>query len=112
VENLDLCRAFYRDILGLGAPVMDSSFLVEFKLDAHSSLFLEKSEVLNAATASSSRISWIYKTEDPDSLLDILASYGYIPNRIPTDRVGFSVYHLRDPEGNSFYISPKEEQTI
>ena len=43
VSNLELCRAFYRDVLGLGAPVMDSSFWVEFRLDSQSSLFLEKS---------------------------------------------------------------------
>ena len=49
VSNLDLCRAFYRDVLGLGAPVMDSSFWVEFRLDSQSSLFLEKSEVLDTS---------------------------------------------------------------
>ena len=108
VSNLDLCRAFYRDVLGLGAPVMDSSFWVEFRLDSQSSLFLEKSEVLDTSRNGGS-ISWIYKTDDPDSLMDILASYGYVPKKIPTDQVGFTVYRLHDPEGNPFFIAPKEE---
>ncbi|HCG27567.1 MAG TPA: hypothetical protein DE060_15935 [Lentisphaeria bacterium] len=108
VSNLDLCRAFYRDVLGLGAPVMDSSFWVEFRLDSQSSLFLEKSEVLDTSR-NGGRISWIYKTDDPDSLMDILASYGYVPKKIPTDQVGFTVYRLHDPEGNPFFIAPKEE---
>ncbi len=94
VSNLDLCRAFYRDVLGLGAPVMDSSFWVEFRLDSQSSLFLEKSEVLDTSR---------------NSLMDILASYGYVPKKIPTDQVGFTVYRLHDPEGNPFFIAPKEE---
>ena len=108
VSNLELCRAFYRDVLGLGAPVMDSSFWVEFRLDSQSSLFLEKSEVLDTSR-NGGRISWIYKTDDPDSLMDILASYGYVPKKIPTDQAGFTVYRLHDPEGNPFFIAPKEE---
>ena len=108
VSYLDRCRAFYRDVLGLGAPVMDSSFWVEFRLDSQSSLFLEKSEVLDTSR-NGGRISWIYKTDDPDSLMDILASYGYVPKKIPTDQVGFTVYRLHDPEGNPFFIAPKEE---
>ena len=41
--------------------------------------------------------------------MDILASYGYVPKKIPTDQVGFTVYRLHDPEGNPFFIAPKEE---
>ena len=79
-----------------------------FRLDSQSSLFLEKSEVLDTSR-NGGRISWIYKTDDPDSLMDILASYGYVPKKIPTDQVGFTVYRLHDPEGNPFFIAPKEE---
>ena len=41
--------------------------------------------------------------------MDILASYGYVPKKIPTDQVGFTVYRLHDPEGNPFFIAPKED---
>ena len=33
VNDLDLCRKFYRDVLNLGDPVLDSSFWVEFQTD-------------------------------------------------------------------------------
>ena len=76
VTNLDLCRAFYRDVLGLGSPVMDSTFWVEFRLETGGSLFLEKSEVLSA-TEKGGRISWILRIDNPEELKSVLASYGY-----------------------------------
>ena len=32
VRNLELCRAFYRDVLDLWTPLLDSNFWVEFRL--------------------------------------------------------------------------------
>ena len=111
VSNLELCKAFYRDVLGLGAPVTDSTFWVEFKLDAHASLFLEKSDVLDSGAGKRGHISWIYRTEDPESLKETLASYGYITQKVSTDQIGFPVYRLHDPEGNPFYFTAREENT-
>ena len=109
VSNLELCKAFYRDVLGLGAPVMDSTFWVEFKLDAHASLFLEKSDVLDTAPGKHGHLSWFYRTDDPEGLKETLASYGYITQKVSTDQAGFPVYRLHDPEGNPFFIASAEE---
>ena len=32
VADLGTCRAFYQDVIGLGPPVVDSSFWVEFQI--------------------------------------------------------------------------------
>ena len=111
VSNLELCRAFYRDVLGLGAPVMDSTFWVEFRLDAGVSLFLEKSEVLDAAEKRG-RISWFLRSDNPEELMNVLSSYGYAGRKLPADQVGFPVYRFHDPEGNPFFIAPKEEENM
>ena len=42
VNDINLCRRFYRDILNLGDPVVDSSFCVEFQVSKDFSLTLEK----------------------------------------------------------------------
>ncbi len=111
VTNLDLCRAFYRDVLGLGSPVMDSTFWVEFRLETGGSLFLEKSEVLSA-TEKGGRISWILRTDNPEELKSVLASYGYAGRKLSADQVGFPVYRFHDPEGNPFFIAPKEDEPM
>ncbi|NQZ59453.1 MAG: VOC family protein [Lentisphaeraceae bacterium] len=33
VADLDRARAFYRDVLGLGAPVVDSNHWIEFQME-------------------------------------------------------------------------------
>ena len=42
VKNLTTCKVFYRDVLGLGDPVLDSNFRVEFQIDDSFCLILEK----------------------------------------------------------------------
>ena len=111
VSNLELCKAFYRDVLGLGAPVTDSTFWVEFKLDAQASLFLEKSDVLDTASIKHGRLSWIYRTADPEGLKETLAAYGYVTQKVSTDQIGFPVYRLHDPEGNPFFIASADNES-
>ena len=41
VADLAAERAFYRDVVGLGEPVMNSNVWVEFKLDGGASFCLE-----------------------------------------------------------------------
>lgn len=105
VGNIDRCRSFYRDILQLGAPVMDSNFWVEFKLPGSFSIFLEKNESVNTPNAGNENISWIYKTSDIDKMIERLKEYGFEPEEENSKRLGFKVCLFRDPEGNPFYLS-------
>lgn len=100
VSDLDRCRTFYRDVLGLGAPVMDSTFRVEFRLDAQTSLFLEKSEVLDPPCGG--HVSWVYRPRDPDGVIRALTDAGC--RMTAGDLAGFEVCRFRDPEGNPFFI--------
>jgi len=108
VENLEICRAFYRDILQLGNPVMDSNFWVEFKLRDESSLFLEKMDEQVRASAARNRFSWIYDVEDTNALIDRLSDYGYESTTTRTVQAGYSLIKFYDPEGNSFYVADQQ----
>ncbi|MCF6176506.1 MAG: VOC family protein [Victivallaceae bacterium] len=40
VKDIDICRSFYRNILNMGNPVVNSNFRVEFIMGNHASLVL------------------------------------------------------------------------
>lgn len=104
VRNIELSRSFYRDVLELGSPVVDSNFWVEFKLGDGIPLILEKALEDEALPESCGRISWIFKAEAVEPVVERLKLYGYEPRHEPVERVGLKVYEFRDPEGNPFLV--------
>ena len=57
VRNLSVCRAFYRDVLALGAPATDSSFLCRFALAPDT--FLTLVPIAESETAANA--PWIFR---------------------------------------------------
>jgi len=106
VENLDVARAFYRDVLDLGAPVMDSNFWVEFKIGDSASLVLEQARPGEKLVPTKGRVAWICETNDLDEIVARLLEMGHEPVTGETDKIGFKVLKYQDPEGNPFYIKP------
>ena len=104
VENIDICRSFYRDILDLGPPVLDSNFWVEFRLHNNVSLVLEKVEDGEKVAVGRGRISWLYKVGDVDAIIRRLKEYGFETIAEKGERLGFKVQVFCDPEGNPFYL--------
>jgi len=102
VENLNACRSFYRDILNLGAPVMDSNFWVEFKISESASLILEQALTGEKLPAGRSRISWLCTVDNMKENLERLKKNGYEP--LEDERIGIKVFKFCDPEGNPFSI--------
>ena len=106
VNDLDLCRTFYRDILGFGDPSVDSSFAVRFTPADNFHLVLEKVsapflEHASAATA------WSFECTDVKALSDRIESCGYaalVPLR-GSRRTG--LYLGRDPENNVFFVKDR-----
>lgn len=60
VENLPLCRAFYRDALMIGNPEIDSNFLCRFRLADGASLTLEQ-----VARKTVQNPAWCWEPDDP-----------------------------------------------
>jgi len=104
VENLNTCRTFYRDLLRLGPPVLDSNFWVEFKLDNNSSLLLEETEQGEKLPAGRGRIAWMCKVKDFDGTATLLKEKGHDPIGEEEERGGVRVLPFCDPEGNPFYL--------
>lgn len=113
VENLTLCRSFYRDFLDLGDPVADSNFLCEFSCGNGFSLILEKAEWEFLPRERESRSFPVFPAEDLDAVADRLARYGYRPERIEENKFGTPALKCLDPEGNPFFVMEKApaEQT-
>ena len=58
VSDLDRCRTFYRDVIGLGAPVMDRGCWVEFR-SGGTTILLEKCEWGEQVPPASGRIAFM-----------------------------------------------------
>jgi len=107
VNDLDMCRLFYRDLLELGEPVLDSTFAVVFRLTEHFTLTLEKStaEYLEHASAAS---SFALAVPDLEVFAEKLDSGGCTLDPEPV-RIGIIEYRRGvDPEGNPFFVFQAE----
>ena len=107
VNDLNNCRIFYRDILGFGDPLFDSSFAVQFSLAENLTLTLEKNQGQFLEQASSAT-GWSFDCDDLEALSRKLQDSGF-PGLFDTITFGSSVYSKgRDPENNVFYVRQKK----
>ena len=110
VKNLTSCKAFYRDVLGLGDPVLDSNFRVEFQFGDTFCLTLEKSPFDAVLPPASGRIAWLFDA-DAETIRRRLNVYGYaVPNLPDTEKKGETFCRFSDPEGNPFYVISGKKQ--
>jgi predicted enzyme related to lactoylglutathione lyase len=107
VDNLDLCRSFYRDLLGLGSPVTDSNFWVEFEITGNVKLILEKSNAPYLEHSSSAAAFTIY-TDEAEATAERLEAAGYKLCKTEDERSGGTFLRCLDPEGNPFFLSRPE----
>ncbi|MGE4563815.1 MAG: VOC family protein [Victivallaceae bacterium] len=106
VNQLDVCRQFYRDLLGIGDPVIDSTFAVEFHPSRNFAIRLEASEAPYLEHESAAT-SWMLEVSDFDAIRERLADAGYPLAEKPEERPGGLYFRGNDPEGNTFYIAQK-----
>jgi len=103
VNDLDMCRLFYRDLLELGEPVFDSTFAVVFQLSDYLTFTIEKStaEYLEHASAAT---CLAFSVPDLDAFIEKLDVGGCSLEKEPV-RVGVVEYRRgMDPEGNPFLV--------
>ncbi len=112
VNDIDLCRIFYRDVLNLGEPVVDSSFWVEFQMDNGFFLMLEKTAA-RFLEHESSATSWTCRVSSVKKVREHFRRHGYKLNMDRRLHEGEILYRCQDPEKNIFYIfsSEPEEST-
>lgn len=107
VRDMQKCRAFYRDILGLGAPLLDSPFWVEFQISDGGKLCLEAIDPKTVIARQESSPVWMLEAEE--ELAVQLAAYRLPEQKTPTI-IGYAVTAYSDPEGNVFYLSVKNKE--
>jgi len=102
VRDMQKCRAFYRDTLALGTPVLDSSFWVEFQMCDGGKLCLEAIEPKTVLARQESSPVWMMEAEE--ELIEQLTAYR-LPQQKTPSILGYNVTAFRDPEGNVFYLT-------
>ena len=106
VKDLQKCRTFYRDVLLLGSPVLDTPFWVEFQMCESGKLCLESRGELPGETGVPSAPVWMMDADE--ELLEQLTAAGYREQEQKTASVeGYPVTAFHDPEGNIFYLTVK-----
>lgn len=109
VNDLDTCRAFYRDLLDLGEPSIDSSFAVRFTLSDDFCLILEKvsAPFLEHASAAT---CWSFECSDIPALSKRLDDCGYAPLTPLRGSCRTDFYRGRDPENNVFLVRERPRE--
>lgn len=107
VTDIAAERAFYRDIVGLGEPVVDSNVWVEFKLDENASFCLEQAARSKAPLPPHGRIEFLFFIDSLDDFAQRYraSAHGNVPEGVPCGQMGIRAVQYPDPEGNLFRVT-------
>ena len=104
VNDLDGCRIFYREVLQLGDPVLDSSFIASFRLSGSAMLTLEKTDAPFLEHAGAATM-WRFFPSNFEALRERMRYGGY---ELKPDPSG-DFWRGTDPEGNVFLVYQDED---
>ena len=113
VADIAAERTFYRDVVGLGEPVMNSNVWVEFKLDGGASFCLEQAAPNKPPLPPHGRTEFLFFV---DSLDEFEKRYrasgiqGAPAEGVPCGQVGIHAVQYPDPEGNLFRITDRRHK--
>ena len=99
VNDLDACRIFYREVLQLGDPVLDSGFIASFGISDSVMLTLEKTDAPFLKHAGAA-MTWRFGVRDLESLQKRMEFAG---GELKMDPSG-DFWRGTDPEGNVFLV--------
>ena len=110
VADIAAERAFYRDVVGLGEPVMNSNVWVEFKLDGGSSFCLEQVAPNKPHLPPHGRTEFLFVVDSLDEFEKRYRSHGPAdpPEGLPCGQLGIHAVQYPDPEGNLFRVTDKQ----
>ncbi len=110
VADIAAERAFYRDVVGLGEPVMNSNVWVEFKLDGGTSFCLEQAAPNKAPLPPHSRTEFLFFIDSLDEFKKRYQaqSFADVSEGAPCGQMGFHAVQYPDPEGNLFRVTDRQ----
>ncbi len=106
VKELNKVRAFYRDVLNLDDPTLDSNYYVEFVVPGGGLLVLQQCEYAECETLGDT--AWLLFTDDPEPIVERLKTKGVCPVQPPRAIPGRKCVTYSDPEGNLFTLYTRE----
>ena len=109
VSDLPAQRAFYRDVVGLGDPVLNSNVWVEFDLGDGSSFCLEKASANLAALPPGGRTAFLFLVDSVDEFDRRYRERGFEGESvgIQCEHAGMHARQYPDPEGNLFRVTDR-----
>ena len=113
VADLAAERAFYRDVVGLGEPVMNSNVWVEFKLDGGASFCLEQANPSKAPLPPHSRTEFLFLVDSLDEFEKRYHASGILGTSeegLPCEQIGIRAVQYPDPEGNLFRVTDRRHK--
>jgi catechol 2,3-dioxygenase-like lactoylglutathione lyase family enzyme len=113
VADIAAERAFYRNVVGLGEPVMNSNVWVEFKLDGGASFCLEQAASSKAPLPPHSRTEFLFFVDSLDEFEKRYRASGIQGDSaegIPCEQMGFHAVQHPDPEGNLFRVTDRRHR--
>ena len=111
VADIAAERTFYRDVVGLGEPVMNSNVWVEFKLDGGASFCLEQAAPNKPTLPPHSRTEFLFFVDSLDEFekrYQALRLHGNSVEGVPCGQTGIHAVQYPDPEGNLFRVTDKQ----
>ena len=106
VADLAACRTFYAETLGLGPPVVNTSFWVEFQVvPGQMVLTLYHDPAAKArAKAGPANVMWCWQPQDTEATLRRLQDRGVVVLQRLSLPSGGEALLFADPEGNAFLL--------
>jgi predicted enzyme related to lactoylglutathione lyase len=103
VQEIGKMKAFYKDVLKLGEPVVDSNFWIEFRVCGNGVLILEQSGNVVKSKVKHGQ-SWLMPVADFNATVAHYKEMEVWQVRPPVEVPGYRTATYADPEGNTFTI--------
>lgn len=109
VNDIVAERAFYRDVVGLGDPAMNSNVWVEFRLDGACSFCLEQAAANKAHRPAQGRTCFLFFVDSVDEFRKryLAVPFSGASEGSPCEQTGYRAVQYSDPEGNLFRVTDK-----
>ncbi|HPN84061.1 MAG TPA: VOC family protein [Victivallales bacterium] len=110
-KNVEKLRNFYRDIIDLGPPNVDSNYWTEFKLGPDTNLVIEliDEESEGKGLEAKNTVDWAIRIENLDAEKERLKQANMDPVGEESDRFGKRVIKYLDPDGNIIHLISEKE---
>ena len=104
-SDMQKSRLFFRNVLMLGEPEMDSNFWLEFALPGGGYLFVEASPAPPIMLEGYRRMPWVYQPKNPSKVLSSLRKAGYDTEAKVMEQGGMTLHRVLDPDDNIFFVA-------